>query len=439
MSVAARTFLLLALLSPAATLRRSSSELFFHRRRRTQSGYTGLGWKQHFDKYTADLEKTSSRGGINEKCHSYISEPRGESRGLILLQHGYTACSGFFYLLTPRLVAAGWTVMVPNMPGHGRLAQVSSNGTGTYQVQDYLGDLPTKGTEYEDYSKELIEISRKYKEANRGKELVLAGCSHGGGVAIFMAMNGEVDTWDRILLMNPFLAPPTGLGSDYGVSVLRRLIPQVLPVFQRITGEVVSWGPECEEARWPGDTRATGHGGACQFGLRNFRAVLEFGNVVEGEARARAAKLGVFTGGVIDRARGVAQLLTHSAWQLVSGGGNQPPSKLKVQLVTTSNDGAISNARVHFAAAALSKSVMGSQSGYCAYDKEFEHTYINPIDKDLDADLWWLDARRTVGGKSVLDHFTTFLTAGGLIPTDGTVQDDKWIMGDPSCDISKRR
>lgn len=442
MGLAFKTLVFLALLSPAAALRRASkkSDLFFHRRRRSASPYVSMGWKQHFNAYTSDLSRTSNPKGMDQKCEPYVAEPRGTSRGLMILQHGFTACAGFWYMLAPRLVAAGWTVAVPNLPGHGRTATVLSNGTRSYQVQDYLKDLPQRGSEYESFSRELIEIARKYKDANSGKKLVLAGCSHGGAVAIHMAMNGEVGTWDRILLMNPFLAPPTSLGADYGISILRRLVPEVLPLLKPAFGDFMTWGPECEEARWPGDVRAAGHGGLCQFDLRNFRGVLEFGNLVEGEARTRAAKLGVFTGGVVDRTIGMAQLLTHSAWELLTGGGSEPPpSKLVVQLMTTSNDGAISNARVHFAAAAISKSVFGQQSGYCSLDQEFEHTYINPIDKDLDADLWFLDPRRVVGGKGIFEVLEEFLTKGTLIPTDGTIQDDKFLNGDPRCFVNKRR
>lgn len=444
MGLTVNALVLLALLSPAASLRRgktdrSESNLFFHRRRRSASPYVSLDWKQHFNAYTSDLSRTANPKGMMQKCEPYVAEPSGTSRGLMILQHGFTACAGFWYLLAPRLVAAGWTVAVPNLPGHGRTATVKSNGTRSYEVSEYLEDLPERGSEYEAFSRELIEIARKYKDSNSGKKLVLAGCSHGGAVAIHMAMNGEVGTWDRILLMNPFLAPPTSLGADYGLSFLRKLVPQALPLFKPVTGDFVSWGPECETARWPGDVRKAGHGGICQFDLRNFRAVLEFGNLVEGEARTRAAKLGVFTGGVVDRTIGMAQLLTHSAWQLVTGGGDPPPTKLVVQMVTTSNDGAISNARVHFAAAAISKSVLGQQSGYCSFDKEFEHTYINPIDKGVNVDLWWLDPSRVVGGKGVLELFEEFLTAGTLIPTDGTIQDDKFIKGDPRCFCNKRR
>jgi len=442
-----RAALFLSLCLSAAALRRQSgrTEIFFHRRRRTAAPYNGLSWKEHFKQYTAQLETTSCPDGMLAKCRSYIEEPRGTSRGLILLQHGFSQCPGFFYLMTPKLLEQGWTVMAPTLPGHGRAPTITRNGTrsgkATYKLTDCPKDVPENADGYENYSNELIEIARKYRAANPGKETVLTGVSHGAGVAFYMAMNGEVGMWDRLLLMQPFLAPPAALGADYGISVLRRLLPEVLPAFQFFGHEGLWWGEEYDERRWPGNAGGGSTGGMGQFTLSHLRGMLQFGNLVEGEARARAAKLGVFTGGLIDRMKGVAQLLTHKAWQLTTGGSGPPPANLKVQLLATSNDQLVSNARIHFAAAALEKSTSGHHSGYCVLDKEFDHTYINPLDKQVDGvlpyDMWWLEPRRVAGGKSMLDLLTGFVTKGELFQVRGTVQDDKWLKGDPRCDVRK--
>lgn len=329
--------------------------------------------------------------------------------------------------------------MAPLLPGHGREPDIQKNGSNAYTVTDYSADLPTRGSEYEQYSKEVIEIARKYKDANPGKKMVLNGISHGGAVAVYLAMNGEVGTWDRVMLMNPFLAPPTAMGADYGLSFLRHIVPQVLPAFKFAVGDRINWGEDCDRKRWPSDPRKGGTGGICQFDVENFRAVLEFGNLVEGEARVRAAEVGVFTGGVVDRIKGVTDMVKHNLWQIATG-ASAPPSNLRVQLLTTSMDGSISNARVHFAAAALQKMVVpGSGSGYCALDAPFGHTYINPPDKPVGEDMWFLDAKNVKGGKSIVDLLAGFLAEGEVMPVSGTIQDDKALKGDPRCDVSRRR
>lgn len=441
-----RVFFLLLACTSVAALRRNAQQkdaLIFHRRR---SAYERLGWKQHFQQFTAALSVTKNPMGLVEKSKPVLEEPRGESRGLVLLQHGYTGSPGFWYLLVPRLVQAGWTVLAPRLPGHGRAPRVTPNPdklapdgwSYTYKVDDYLDDLPTKnGDDFEDYSWELIEIARKYKEVNANKEMVLVGVSFGGAVATFMAMNGEAGTWDRLMLMQPFLAPPAQLGADFSPSALRRLMVVTLPAFKLLTNDTLTWGPECEEARWPRDPRKGGHGGQCQYTLDNAAALLGFGNLVEAEARVRAAKGGMFIGGVADRLGGLKELLKNKAWQLVSG-GDPPPSKPKIQLLATSHDDALSNPRVHFLGKALAQSTMRDNSAFCVLDREFNHTFINPIDKAFDADLWWLDAGRVEGGRSILDMLEAFASEGMMFSTDGTIQNDEDMKGDPRCAVNQR-
>jgi len=434
-----RAFLLLLVCSTVAALRRSSqkSDLIFHRRRRSESGYQHLGWKQHFQKYTAALTATDNPMGIRTKCTPILQEPSGASRGLMFLQHGYTGCPGFWYLLVPRLVRAGWTVMAPMLPGHGRAPLVTPNGSSSYEVRDYMDDLPTTADDFEVYSRELIEIARKYKAANANKEMVLVGVSFGGAVATFMAMNGEVNTWDRLMLMQPFLAPPEQLGYDFTPSALRRLIQFSLPAFKLLGNDTITWGEWCEEARWPGDPREGGHGGTCQFTLAASSAVLGFGNLVEAEARARAAKGGVFIGGLVDRAEGLLDLAKHTVWNIVTGGA-APASKPKIQVLATSGDDGVGNGRIHFLAKALASSTVSNLSAYCVLDREFNHTFINPIDKAFDADLWWLDASRVKGGRSILDMLEVFASEGIIFPVDGTIQDDEALKGDPRCAVTQR-
>lgn len=420
-----RAFLCLSVLSLATAIRQPKSS---------------RSWKTHFEQYMSTLTETQSPEGFNPICQPFISEPKGKSRGLVVLNHGFTACPKFWYLLTPQLLAEGWTVMAPLMPGHGRNPNIQQNGSQSYVVKDYYEELPERKEEYMTYSDEIIEISEEYRAKYPSREMVLAGCSHGGAVSGYMAMNGKVGTWNRILLLNPFLGPPSSLGADWGLSLLRNLLPAILPAFQVVGGDTISWGEDCDHRRWPIDWRKGGHGGICQFSFKNFRGVLEFGNEVEGEARARAAKDGVFTGGVIDRTIGVGSWVTGGLWNFISGNSKPPPSDLRVQVTTTSKDDAISNERVHFAVAALKKNVKDGNSGFCVMDAEMSHVWISPIDKPADMDHWWLNATRVHGGKSALQMLTDFVSRGIFVPTSGdTVQDDKALKGDPRCDVRQRR
>lgn len=402
-------------------------------------------WQDYFNNYMADLRLTKNPEGFNKKCEPYISSPEGASRGLVVLQHGYSACAGFWYLLAPRLVAEGWTVMVPNMVGHGRSPKVVLDQTdlehamnttpNQYTVTDYTEDFPESGSEYVAYANEIIKIVQRYKAANPDKEVSLVGISLGGAVATHMAMQAP-ELWDRVTLMNPFLAPPTALGADYGLSFLKRIVPKILPAFSIIRGDMISWGAACDKKRWPG--QSGGHGGICQFTLKNFRAVLDFANEVEGEARARAAKLGVFTGGVIDRTLGVASAAAQQVWQVFNRTESHTPrANMKVQLLTSSNDGAISNARVHFTAAALRQELAPGNFGYCVMREEFSHVYISPVDS-VGRDHWWLDPQRVVGGKTAIDLLDNFISNGVLVPEgQDVVEDDDFIQGDPRCDIQQ--
>jgi len=102
--------------------------------------------------------------------------------------------------------------MVPNLVGHGRAAQVERDAGGdpdnaTYTVTDYVDDMPTDYKQYTELSHEMIDIVRKYKDANPEHEIAIAGISLGGAVTTYMAMEAP-ELWDRVLLTNPFPGRP---------------------------------------------------------------------------------------------------------------------------------------------------------------------------------------------------------------------------------------
>lgn len=400
-------------------------------------------WQSHFFEYMTSLQQTDNELGFNPKCESYIANPASgvEGKGLVVLQHGYTACAGFWYLLKPRLLKDGWTVMAPTMPGHGRVPRVTQNDTMDeyYTVKDYTAELPTRGANYASYADELASIVKQYKADNPSNPIVLVGISHGGAVATYLSIK-HAGLFNRVMLMNPFIQPPTSLGADYGLSFIRKILPKLLPAVGKIRGDEISWGEACDKKRWPSSTG--GHGGMCQFTLSNFKAVLEFANLVESMARSEGARIGVFTGGMLNRVQGVAQYFLSAASKRLhryNATGGEELHDFRVQLLTTVKDASIANSRVHFLARGLAKSNLSGSFGYCAMPEELGHVYISPIDNPT-RDHWWLASDTVEGGATALDVLATFIGTGRFVPSKGTVDksQDKFIAGDPLCYMKRK-
>lgn len=402
-------------------------------------------WREQFEEYMAALEKTDNKettsdgNGFNTRCRGYISDALGqESKGLVILQHGYTACAGFWYLLAPQLSQAGWTVMVPNMVGHGRIPKVreSPDKNGTYEVEDYTEELPIHGSQYVEYADKIIEIVKQFSEEQPDKPIVLTGISLGGTVALYMSMQAP-ELWDRVMLMNPFIQPPTSLGADYGLSFFGNILPKFMPAFSLIRGDMISWGETCDKKRWPGHTS---HGGICQFTLNNFAAVFQFANTVEYMARKKSAQYGVISGGLVDRIEGAFRYAFSSLRRKLGRKHERKAKKgVKIQLLTSIKDSAIANARVHSLAKAFSKSPLKKDYSYCVMPEEMGHVYICPKDTP-DRDHWWLDSEKIEGGATVLDMLASFIADGNFVPKgEGTVpgDEDKFIEGDPLCQVEK--
>lgn len=160
-------------------------------------------------------------------------------------------------------------------------------------------------------------------------------------------------------------------------------------------------------------------------------------------SRREGAKAGVFTGGILDRILGVGDFAQSLAKRAVTGDFSRLTTESghtrQVQLVTSEMDGAISNARVHFAAAALDKRLEDNAFGYCVMKEEFKHVFISPVDDFPERDQWWLDPNRIEGGRTVLQLLNDFIVDGKLFPASKTevAEQDKFLKGDPMCDVHK--
>jgi len=405
-------------------------------------------WRNSFNSYMDELKATKSPDGFNtEKCNPYIKGAEDtKSKGIVLLLHGYSACPGFWYLFDEPLVQQGWTVVAPLMVGHGRNPNksnvkdekcwnedwVCSDGQCT---TDYSEDLPESSSGYEAFANELIDIVQQYKDENPNNEIVVAGISHGGAVTTYLAM-GAPHLWNRVLLMNPFLQPPTQLGAEYGVSFMRDVIPLVLPGIQALRGsDRMSWGEGCEPKRCPGDPRNGGHGGFCNFHWSRFAGVLQFANTVEKRMRALGAEQGHLTGGLINRLDGALRFGWHKTAGRLFGNAYKP--NYTIQLVTSIKDGAIANSRVHWLDKAFERSPLKDKVGFCVFPEEFKHVYQSNKDY-VNRDQWWLDEKKIRGGKTVVDMFVDFIVAGKFVPKSTEVvakEQDQYIENDPICDV----
>jgi len=391
------------------------------------------GWETHFREYMDELETTASSKGIRARARGKLFKSQGESKGLVLMQHGFTATPFFYFLIWGPLVKAGWDVMIPLFPGHGRVPTLTANGSG-YKYMDYLEDLPTRGSGYSRYGDKLIELAHEYAEENSGKQMVLVGCSHGGALAAYVAMRSGAGFWNRVLLLNPFLAPPLGLAQYIDLDFIKDWVPQFLQSIG-LFRERFGWGEECEQLRWPNraDKGEGTTGGICQFKPENLQGVFEFALNVEGEMRSRAANDGIFSDGIFDVVEGVDDAWSNEGWAF---GTSTRLQATKVQLIATEEDSAVSNLRIHNAAKAMEKGLEKNKFGYCVYAKEFEHTFVNPIDKEVD--MWWLDRSQVKGAKTPVDRIVEFVDDGALFPTRGQVTEDSALRGDPSCDIDRQ-
>lgn len=113
----------------------------------------------------------------------------GESKGVAILLHGSTALSNSLHPLAQGLQAAGVTVYVPDIRGHG--------ATGT------RGDVDFRFQPDAD----LIALIAHIRAENPGQPLDLAGFSLGGGFALRFLGANPTQPIERLLLLAPALGP----------------------------------------------------------------------------------------------------------------------------------------------------------------------------------------------------------------------------------------
>ena len=133
-----------------------------------------------------DLPKAQQFKARDGQMLSYRLYP-GTGPDVVVLIHGSSGEGRSMHAVAKTLNAAGDTVYVPDMRGHGR--------DGRPGDIDYIGQL-------DDDLADLVGVIRPLHPA---APLILAGHSAGGGFVLRIAEGAEAHSFDRFLLLSPAL------------------------------------------------------------------------------------------------------------------------------------------------------------------------------------------------------------------------------------------
>jgi alpha-beta hydrolase superfamily lysophospholipase len=211
-------------------------------------------------RWEAYVERETAGVSLQEGCAPRRFAPRVgvAPRGVVVLFHGFTACPQQFFEIAADLNTAGYDVLLPLLPGHGRQFSVVDG-----KRKDNIASLPTGATR-ERYSQLAEEMTAIAGEARYDR--VVGGLSMGGMVATSALIQGQnfrgasTSVWTRGILFAPFFGPP-------GVSGWASRVGGMMA-----PGAMRSWGPECERSTVPGK-----RAGICEFTLGNLQAGTSLG------------------------------------------------------------------------------------------------------------------------------------------------------------------
>jgi carboxylesterase len=213
-------------------------------------------WEQHVTASTTGVQ-------LQPECEPRRFSPPSSVpfKGVAVLFHGFTACPQQFYEMSENLTRAGFEVLLPLMPGQGRMPRVEDG-----KKRDDISGLPTPDERYKyvELAMMMTDIVRKTPGLK-----VVGGLSVGGMVANAALIEGQ-DVWDRGVLLAPFYSPP-GF-ARYAAAGASWFLPTY----------VHSWGKECEEAQLKPGTRA----GICQFQFQQMQATATLGKEILAKSNA---------------------------------------------------------------------------------------------------------------------------------------------------------
>ncbi len=228
-----------------------------------------------WDSYVATLPLNQ----IQEECRPRMVPHQGAYKGVVVLFHGFTACPQQYFPLSEELAAAGYTVLLPLNPGHGR-QYTTKDGINT----DNIADLPTGRAndpnsylKYFDFVVNMNAIAREF-----GGERVVGGLSLGAAMASFATVQDPL-LWTRQIIMSPLYELDQAvihnvMGTLSNINNFNRTLGNLLdPILQMNQG----WGQGCENERtlsWVAQYDRTGtRAGICQFKITHVLAANQFG------------------------------------------------------------------------------------------------------------------------------------------------------------------
>jgi len=212
-------------------------------------------------------------------CQPTLEGPE-DSPNLAILSHGFLACPGLFFRVVGPLIEAGFRVMRPTLPGHGRKCTAAPHSNDDVQneddiddddgdefgtpsllsseLQDDISDMPSTAKPYLDFADALGMLAEQFKKEHPNGKVVAAGHSLGGMITAKFAME-RPHYVDHVLLINPMFALSWGF-----IGTAAALGPDSL----------WSKGSSCEKQR------GKSSGGICQFRLRHITAMIDLAKEV---------------------------------------------------------------------------------------------------------------------------------------------------------------
>jgi esterase/lipase len=145
--------------------------------------------------FVTTIQQTESALPLrNEQCRSIFRLHSQPTTRVFLFFHGITAAPYQFRTLAELLYQAGYNVLVPLMPEHGK--------AGDWNAQN-PPPLPEDMQVYQDYALSWLGRARSL-----GQKVIVGGLSAGGCLAAWLGVERALEI-DRVLLFAPYLSNAT--------------------------------------------------------------------------------------------------------------------------------------------------------------------------------------------------------------------------------------
>jgi carboxylesterase len=195
--------------------------------------------------------------GVNPVCRSRVLDQGQRSAKSVVLLHGFTNCPKQFDVIADAYAAAGYSVVIPRLPGHGKSDRLTKD----------LSDITPQALA--DSGNRAVDIA-----AGLGEQVEVVGLSGGGTVAAYLAH--ERDEVTEAVLIAPLVIPR--VLPEFAVAPVARLF--------RVVPDVYLWWDSAQK-----DALATPPYAYPRYSLRALGAFLALGRRVQNTDPGRATGL----------------------------------------------------------------------------------------------------------------------------------------------------